>query len=579
VDDAYQTTSGHPTLGRPPAQGLYDPRHEKDSCGVGFVCRLDGRPAHDIIEQGIDVLKNLLHRGAAGAGGAGDGAGLMAQIPDRFFRETCQETGIVLPTAGHYGIGMMFVPPEIGLQTVCFSAVEGALAAEGIAFLGWRRVPIDETVLGESARRTCPSIWQCFVDGGDSEGDELERKLYVARRQCEKAVARAFAETADGIEHGRFFVPSFSSRTIVYKGLLLPTQVPGFYADIDDPLFESALVVIHQRYSTNTFPSWELAQPFRYLAHNGEINTLRGNLNHMRAREPDLQSDLFGDDLAKVLPLIDPRGSDSACLDSAFELLTTAGRSLAHSMVMLIPQAWGVKYPMGPDLRGFFDYHAGLMEPWDGPAAVVFTDGRSVGALLDRNGLRPARYTITKDGLMVFASEAGVLNLPPTRVSERGSLRPGRMILADLEHHRVLGDVEIKTRLARRQPYRRWVEENKITIHGLFGAVTPANPDSATLLKRQRYFGYTREDIKYVLDPMATTGYEPVGSMGADEPLAVLSEQPQLLYWYFNQSGHRFHPRGVGHVPHDLHRLTWQHPSRGADSSPRGETEQPHPLQ
>ena len=566
-------TNGRPSEGRPGggrragpglprAQGLYDPRYEKDACGVGFVCHLGGQPSHEIIESGIGVLKNLEHRGAAGADAdTGDGAGIMAQIPDQFFREVCGPLGITLPPAGRYGIGMMFLPLAADRQATCREAVEGAIAAEGLAFLGWREVPTDETVLGGSARKTRPSVWQCFVapagpdgggsapggaggpHGGDLHGDALERKLYVARRQCEKAAAKALAEaaaralagaqaTGDG---GRFYVPSFSSRTITYKGLLLPLQVPGFYTDLGDPLFESALAVVHQRYSTNTFPSWELAQPFRYLAHNGEINTLRGNLNHMRAREPHLQSDLFGDDIAKLLPVIDADGSDSACLDNMLELLTMGGRDLHHAMVMLIPQAWGAKYPMGPDLRGFFEYHAGLMEPWDGPAAVVFTDGRSVGALLDRNGLRPARYTITKNGFMVFASEAGVLNLAPEHVRERGSLRPGRMILADLESHRVLGDVEIKTRLARRRPYRRWVEENKIAIHGLFGAVTPATPDADSLVRRQRYFGYTREDLKHILDPMAVTGHEPVGSMGADEPLAVLSEQPQLLYWYFKQ--------------------------------------------
>ena len=521
--------------GLPPAQGLYDPKNERDSCGVGFVCHLHGRPSHEIIQQGIEVLKNLLHRGAAGAGGAGDGAGLMSQIPDSFFRAVCKDLGIKLPKAGRYGIGMMFLPVGASQRGLCRTAVEKTLVAEGLNLLGWREVPIDQAVLGESARRSCPSVWQCFVEGAGLEGDDFERKLYVARRQCEKAVDRAFEEAKVQQDERRFYVPSFSSRTVVYKGLLLPTQVATFYADIDDERFESALVVIHQRYSTNTFPSWELAQPFRYSAHNGEINTLRGNINHMTAREPDLQSELFGDDMAKVMPVIDPTGSDSACLDNAFELVKTGGRDLAHTMVMLIPQAWGVKYPMGPDLRGFFEYHAGLMEPWDGPAAVVFTDGRSVGALLDRNGLRPARYTITKDGLMVFASEAGVLNLPPSRVKERGSLRPGRIILADLESHRVLGDVEIKTRLARQQPYRRWVEENKITVHGLFGAVSPTTPDASTLIERQRFFGYTREDIKQILDPMATTGNEPTGSMGADEPLAVLSEKPQLLYWYFKQ--------------------------------------------
>ncbi len=514
----------------PESQGLYEPRYEKDACGVGFVCNIGGNPSHRIIERGIEVLENLVHRGGAGADtSTGDGAGIMIQMPDRFFRRCCSSLSIELPSPGRYGVGMMFLPYGAEHQTACQAIVEEVLVDERIRLLGWRKVPTDESALGAAARQSRPSVWQCFVEADDYNNNALDQRLYVVRRQCEKRAAQALPKDAS------FYVPSFSSRTIVYKGLLTPSQVPAFYNDLGDPSLESALAVVHQRYSTNTFPSWELAQPFRYLAHNGEINTLRGNLNWMRSREPNLRSDLLGADIAKILPVIDENGSDSACLDNALELLTTSGRDLEHAMLMLIPQAWGAKYPMGPDLRGFFEYHAGLMEPWDGPATVVFTNGNSVGALLDRNGLRPARYTIAKDGFMVFASEAGVLDIPSEQVREKGSLRPGRMILADLNGRRVLKDVEIKTRLARHRPYRRWVEENKISIHGLFDAVTPSKPDTASLLRRQRYFGYTREDIKFILDPMATTGNEPVGSMGADEPLAVLSEHPQLLYWYFKQ--------------------------------------------
>ena len=513
----------------PRAQGLYDPSYEKDACGVGFVCNINGHPSHAVIEQGIQVLENLLHRGAAGADAdTGDGGGILTQIPDRFFRTICAQSEITLPNFGSYGIGMMFLPQEADQQMRCRSAVERALAGEGLTRLGWREVPVDESVLGRAARELRPAIWQCFVASDTLRGDELERKLYVARRMCEKAVATDLGNT-------RFYVPSFSSRTIVYKGLMKGTQVSGFYRDLNDGRYESAIAVIHQRYSTNTFPSWELAQPFRYLAHNGEINTLKGNLNWMRARERNLKSDLFGDDIAKLIPIINEKGSDSACLDNALELLTCGGRALHHAMLMLVPQAWGLKYPIGPDLRGFFEYHAGLMEPWDGPAALVFTDGRAVGALLDRNGLRPCRYTITKDGFMVLASEAGVLDIPAGRVQEKGGLRPGQMILVDLAQQRVIRDTEIKMRLARQQPYRRWVEENKIVIHGWFGAVAPVVVDEDNLLRREKFFGYTREDLKQILDPMATTGHEPVGSMGTDEPLAVLSEQPQLLYWYFKQ--------------------------------------------
>ena len=518
------------SFGFPEPQGLYDPRFEKDACGVGFVCDIGGRRSHAIIERGIEVLGNLLHRGASGAdAGTGDGAGIMVQIPDGFFRRWAAGAGLGLPAEGRYGIGMMFLPPEDELRGPCMDAVGAALAGEGLGFLGWRQVPTDESSLGESARASRPSVWQCFVDGGDLEGDALERRLYVARRQCERAALDTIGRG------GRFYVPSFSCRTIVYKGLMLGTQVPLFYPDLVDPLFESAVAVIHQRYSTNTFPSWELAQPFRYLAHNGEINTLRGNLNAMRSRERNLRSELLGDDIGKLVPVIDETGSDSACLDNALELLATAGRDLDHAMLMLIPQAWGAKYPMGPDLRGFFEYHAGLLEPWDGPAAVTYSNGRVVGALLDRNGLRPCRYTITTDGFMVLASEAGVLDIAADEVQEKGALRPGQMILVDLEKGRVAKDVEIKMRLARRRPYRRWVEENKIEVHGFFGAVAPVTPDSESLLRRQKLFGYTREDLRIILDSMAVTGNEPVGSMGADEPLAVLSEHPQLLYWYFKQ--------------------------------------------
>ncbi len=529
------TEDGQRIVGRnggfpPVAQGLYDPRYEKDACGVGFVCHIGGEKSHDIIEHGITVLRNLLHRGASGADAdTGDGAGLLVQIPDRFFRGLSEKSGWSLPQTGRYGLGMFFFPRPPDLQVQCRAIVEEVLREEGLRIVGWREAPVNETVLGIVARRLCPSVWQCLVDGQGLEGDALERKLYVARRQSEKRAADALGPVSG------FCAPSFSGRTVVYKGLMMAPQVPAFYRDLQDPRFESALAVVHQRYSTNTFPSWELAQPFRYLAHNGEINTLRGNLNWMRSRERNLHSDLFGDDLAKTLPVIAEGGSDSACLDNALELLTNAGRSIEHALLMLIPQAWGAKYPMGPDLRGFFEYHAGLMEPWDGPAAVAFSDGRVVGGMLDRNGLRPARYTITKDNFMVFASEAGVLDLPTARIREKGALRPGQMILTDLSEGRVLKDVEIKMRLARQRPYRRWVEENRITIHGFFDTASPVKPDTATLLRRQKLFGYTREDLAQILDTMATTGHEPVGSMGTDEPLAVLSEKPQLLYWYFKQ--------------------------------------------
>ncbi|MBN1671802.1 MAG: glutamate synthase large subunit [Kiritimatiellae bacterium] len=512
------------------ARGLYAPDCEHDNCGVGFLVNINGEPTHAIIERGIEVLKNLLHRGATGADmNTGDGAGLLFQMPDRFFREECERLKLALPEPGGYGVGMLFLPQGTEARARCRELLAHTTREEGLSVIGWRDVPVDGRVLGEQARREQPVIAQCLVAGGHLGGAALERKLLVIRKQAQRRAAECLGP------EDRFYVASLSARTLVYKGLMMATQVPGFYGDLADPSLETALAVVHQRYSTNTFPSWELAQPFRFLAHNGEINTLRGNRNQIRAREQDLESELFGADIAKVLPILEAGASDSASLDNVLELLTLAGRALHHAMVMLIPQAWGVKYPIGPDLRGFFEYHAGLMEPWDGPAAVAFTDGRRVGALLDRNGLRPARYTVLRDGFMVFASEAGVLDFPAEQVAEKGALRPGQILMVDLDQKRLLKDVELKMRLARAKPYRRWVEENKIDVHALFNAVAPVAPDTDTLFRRLSLFGYTREDLDVILGTMAETGHEPVGSMGADQPLAVLSEKPQLLTWYFKQ--------------------------------------------
>ncbi len=514
----------------PQRQGLYQSSYEHDACGVGFLVNIDGRKSHDIVVRAIQVLEKLLHRGAtAGDDKTGDGAGILIQIPDAFFRQECSSLKMSLPAQGHYGVAMMFMPQNIELRKACQKIAEDVVSKEGFQLLGWRDVPCESSALGGKARKEQPFIMQCFVACGQLAGEVLERKLYVLRKDIEHRIEKKL------LLGDQFYVPSFSSQTIVYKGLMMATQVSNFYVDLRNNKLTSALAVVHQRYSTNTFPSWKLAQPFRYLAHNGEINTLRGNLNQMQAREKLLASDLFGENIKKILPVIDPGGSDSACLDNAFELLVNGGRSLPHAMMMLIPQAWGVKYPIGPDLRGFFEYHAGLMEPWDGPAAVTFSDGKTVGALLDRNGLRPCRYTITTDNFMILASETGVLDIAPEDVLEKGSLRPGEVILVDLEKQRVLKNNEIKTFYARKQPYRRWVQENKIALHGLFSDVSPLLVDKATLLFRQRMFGYTREDLKAILAPMATKGEEPVGSMGCDTPLAVLSEKPQILYYYFKQ--------------------------------------------
>ena len=514
----------------PAKQGLYDPRNEHDSCGVGFIANINGTKDHRIIENGIEVLKNLLHRGAIGGDLlTGDGAGLLFQIPDVFFHEECGKLGINLPSNGEYGVGMIFMPQGNGPQKQCFQIVESVVASEGLGFLGWRNVPVNSNVISGQAREMQPFIMQCFIDGSGRDASNLERKLYVIRKQVERRALEALSDEE------MFYITSLSSRTIVYKGLLTGTQLAEFYEDLNDSAVATAIAVIHQRYSTNTFPSWELAQPFRYLAHNGEINTLKGNVNHMRSREKSFRSGLFGSDIIKILPIIDERGSDSSCIDNALELLVNGGRSLAHAMLMLVPEAWGVKYPIGPDQRGFFEYHAGLMEPWDGPASISFTDGNVVGAMLDRNGLRPARYTITKGGLMVFASEVGVLDLSPDEVVEKGALRPGQMILVDLEQKRVLKNGEIKSIYSRKQPYRRWVDENKITLRGFYGDVESIKPDFERLLFHQRLFAYSREDLQMIIEPMASTGQEPVGAMGADTPLAVLSEKNQLLYSYFKQ--------------------------------------------
>ncbi len=515
------------------AIGLYDPQNEHDACGVGFVLNLDGRAEHKIVEKGIEVLENLLHRGATGADPkTGDGAGLLIQIPDAFFREEAKRLGFALPERGRYGVGALFLPPGGKDLADTKAGLQRILLEEGLAALGWREVPVNPDEVGETARASMPSFWQLFA--GEPKGrladDYLERKLLVVRKRAEHELGTKASDNSPNC-----YMASFSCRTLVYKGMMIAPQVPKFFPDLRDIRIVSAVAVVHQRYSTNTFPSWPLAQPFRMLAHNGEINTLRGNRNQMAARERKLQSDLFGKDVDKLAPILEEFGSDSAMLDNALELLTLGGRDIHHALLMLMPQAWGQKYPLGPDLRGFFEYHAGLMEPWDGPAAVAFTDGRLVGAALDRNGLRPVRYTLTKDGFMVLASEAGVLDIPAAEVEEKGSLRPGSMLMADLATGRLMKDAEIKMHLARRKPYRRWVEENHISIHGFYGAVSAGEEPPGPLAPKHRLFGYTREDIRVILDGMAVKGQEPVGSMGSDQPLAVLSEKPQLLYWYFKQ--------------------------------------------
>ncbi len=502
-------------MGLPEDSGLYSFSHEHDACGVGLVANLQGHRSHDIIVRGIAVLKRLMHRGAAGGDPeTGDGAGILFSLPDAFFRRVLPGR---LPAAGQYGVGMLFGGEGEEAR------LERAIAAEGGRILAWRDVPAAPEALGVLARSTCPRIRQLVVTipGVCEQPDAFERRLFVLRRCLEKVLQ-------DG------YFASFSSRSIVYKGLMLATQIDRFYLDLSEPDVVSALAVVHQRYSTNTFPTWRLAHPFRYLAHNGEINTLRGNLNQLRSREPYLSSPALGSDLDKVLPLIDEKQNDSACLDNMLELLVAAGRTLPHAMLMLMPQAWGVNYHLGRDVRGFFDYHSALAEPWDGPAAVAFSDGVNAGAMLDRNGLRPARYTLCEDGLFVLASETGVLDLPPDKVVRKGRLGPGEIIWCDLERGRLIHDAELKNALARQRPYRRWSEESRITVSGLFDSVN-ASAVQANLQSRQRRFGWTREDVDVIVQEMASSGHEPLGSMGNDAALAVLSEKPQLLYNYFKQ--------------------------------------------
>ncbi|MDR0881013.1 MAG: glutamate synthase large subunit [Candidatus Adiutrix sp.] len=511
--------------------GLYDPQFEHDACGVGFVGRLDGAARHEVVSQGLSLLCNLAHRGASGADAdSGDGAGILLRLPDLFLRSALD---FELPPEGGYGLGMVFLLQDGSAADRARALVQNQASSSGFNILGWREVPVEPEALGRTAFMSRPSIWQFVAEPFSGReplsGEVLERRLYVLRKTVESEAARF------GFSPDELYLASLSSRTVVYKGMMMAAQLAAFYHDLNDERVVSPFAIVHQRYSTNTFPSWRLAQPFRALAHNGEINTIRGNRNWLTAREPQLASPLFGSDIKKLFPLIEPDSSDSASLDNALEFLMRGGRSLNHSMAMLIPQAWGDKYPMGPNLRAFFEYHAGLMEPWDGPAAVVFTDGLSVGASLDRNGLRPARYSLLDDGLLVFASEAGALELPPKRVVEKGALRPGQMLLAEIGSGRLIRNAEIKSALSRLKPYRRWVRENQLVIPSFFSVGSDFCASVSDLAFRQGLFGYDRDDADIILGPMAVNGAEPTGSMGMDTQLAVLAERAQSLFSFFRQ--------------------------------------------
>ncbi|WP_020504845.1 glutamate synthase large subunit [Lamprocystis purpurea] len=514
----------------PPAQGLYNPANEHDACGVGFVCHIKNHKSHAIVRQGLELLERLTHRGATGADPrAGDGAGILVQLPDAFFRAVLD---FELPPVGSYGVGMLFLPKEPAARAQTQATVERRLIEGGQHVLGWRDVPVDNSVLGKSVLPTEPMVRQVFIGRGENCPDQqaFERKLFVIRKRMDNEIRAA------GFDKTDFYVPSLSSRTIVYKGMLLADQVIDYYIDLRDVRFASALALVHQRFSTNTFPTWDLAHPFRMICHNGEINTLRGNLNWMAARRHTMRSEVLGDDLDSIWPLIPEGQSDSASFDNALELLVMGGYSLAHAMMLLIPEAWAGNKQMDAKRRAFYEYHAGLMEPWDGPAAVAFSDGRQIGATLDRNGLRPARYLVTNDDLVIMASEMGVLDIEESRIIKKWRLQPGKMFLIDLEQGRIVDDGDIKAELANANPYREWLSRTQIHLDELPTNVAPMAPDDATLLNAQQAFGYSQEDIKFLLTPMVVTGQEAIGSMGADNPPSVLSRRPKHLSTYFKQN-------------------------------------------
>ena len=527
-------------MNAPTKQGLYDPRNEHDACGVGFVANINGERSHDIVRDGLLILANIDHRGARGADPlVGDGAGCLIQVPDDLIREWAASHSISLPPLGDYALAMCFLPQDEPSRDFAVARLERFVEIEGQILLGWRDVPIDVTGLGEAVLESLPVIRQAVVARGPRVTDQaaFERKLLTIRKQTQNPLIE-LAERKELPGLADFYIASFSSKTLVYKGLLLATQVGTFYRDLGNPLTKSALAMVHQRFSTNTFPSWKLAHPYRFIAHNGEINTVRGNVNWMHARRRTLESPLLGADLDKMWPLIAHGQSDTACLDNALELLVAGGYSLAHAMMLLIPEAWAGNEQMDPERRAFYEYHAALMEPWDGPAAIAFTDGDQIGATLDRNGLRPARFCVTDDGRVIMASESGVLPIPEEQIVRKWRLQPGKMLLIDLNEGRIVEDDEIKSRLASEQPYGQWLQDTQFKLEQLppSDRVSEPAPPSEALRKIHKMFGYTEEDLKFFLVPMAEQGDDPIGSMGTDTPLAVLSDRPKLLYEYFKQN-------------------------------------------
>jgi glutamate synthase (NADPH) large chain len=526
------TSEAEPLSYPPKAQGLYNPRNEHDACGLGFIANIKGKKSHDIVRNGLKILENLTHRGAVGADKLqGDGAGILIQMPDAFLRKECGKLGITLPKQGEYGVGMVFLPKEPASRMACEQEIERAINTEGQRLLGWRDVPVKSAALSDGVRAVEPIIRMVFIGRGSPEMDpqQLERKLYIIRKSSGHAIQ------ALNLRHGKeFYVPSMSTRTLVYKGMLLANQVGEYYLDLQNPALTSALAMVHQRFSTNTFPTWDLAHPFRLVCHNGEINTLRGNVNWIRARQQAIASSVLGEDLNKLWPLIYDGQSDSASFDNCLELLIMGGYSLSHAMMLMIPEAWSGNPLMDEERRAFYEYNAALMEPWDGPAAMAFTDGTQIGATLDRNGLRPARYIVTDDDQIIMASEVGVLDIPESKIVKKWRLQPGKMLLVDLAQGRIIDDAENKSALSSAKPYKAWIEKTRISLEDL-PEPAPQVPATVSLLDRQQAFGYTQEDTKFILAPMGVNGEEPTGSMGNDAALPVLSNKPKVFYNYFKQ--------------------------------------------
>ncbi|HEV7293675.1 MAG TPA: glutamate synthase central domain-containing protein, partial [Devosia sp.] len=518
--------------GRPAAQGLYNPAHEHDACGIGMIANIKNKPSHEVVQKGLEILENLEHRGAVGADPLmGDGAGILVQTPHAFFKAVLD---VALPEKHHYAVAMLFYPNTPGLRDRCAEAVRRCLSQEGLTLLGERIVPTDNSRLSQGVIATQPIIEQMVIARPDGLTlDEFERKLLIVRKVISNTV---YGEIPEAQSDNGFYVVSMSARTIVYKGMFLAEQLGAFYPDLHHEQFESAIALVHQRFSTNTFPSWKLAHPYRMTTHNGEINTIRGNVNWMAARQASVSSPKFGDDITKIWPISYEGQSDTACFDNALEFLVRGGYSLPHAAMMLIPEAWAGNPLMDETRRAFYEYHAALMEPWDGPAAMSLSDGRYVVATLDRNGLRPARYLVTREGHVVLASESGVLAIPDEDIVERWRLQPGRMLLIDLEEGRIISDSEIKQALATKNPYAEWLARSQIVLEDLPETEPQAPQTSESLLDRMQAFGYTTEDIKLLMAPMATTGQEAVGSMGTDTPLSALSQRSKLLYTYFKQN-------------------------------------------